>query len=146
LLIPGFNDSRDEIERLSAFIAGVSPDIPWHVTAFHADYKMHDHRDTTAEMLLAAATIGRENGLRYVYAGNLPGRVGELEHTCCAICGERVISRRGSLVLDYRLDSNGRCPACASPIPGRWSSTFSAQITSRPFVPATSRFRILGSA
>jgi pyruvate formate lyase activating enzyme len=146
LLIPGFNDSRDEIEGLTAFIAGVSRDIPWHVTAFHADYKMHDHRDTTAEMLLAAATVGRENGLRYVYAGNLPGRVGELEHTCCAACGERVISRRGYLVLDYRLDSNGRCPACASPVPGRWSPTFSAQITSRPFVPATSRFRILGSA
>ena len=146
LLIPGFNDSRDEIERLTAFIAGVSPDIPWHVTAFHADYKMHDHRDTTAEMLLAAAAIGRENGLRYVYAGNLPGRVGELEHTCCGVCGERVISRRGYLVLDYRLDSTGRCPECANRVPGRWSSSFSAQITSRPFAPATSRFRILGSA
>jgi pyruvate formate lyase activating enzyme len=146
LLIPGFNDSRDEIERLTTFIAGVSPDIPWHVTAFHADYKMHDHRDTTADMLLTAADIGRENGLRYVYAGNLPGRVGDLEHTCCAVCGERLISRRGYLVLDYRLDSSGRCPGCASPVPGRWSSSFSAQVTSRPFVPATSRFRILGSA
>jgi len=146
LLIPGFNDSRDELERLTTFIAGVSPDIPWHVTAFHADYKMQDHRDTTADMLTTAAAIGRANGLRYVYAGNLPGRVGELEHTHCPGCGERVISRRGYLILDYRLDSRGACPECATLVPGRWASNFSAQIASRPFLPATSRFRILDSA
>src|SRR5579872_38626 len=71
LLIPGFNDSRDEIERLTSFVASVSPDIPWHVTAFHGDYKMTDPENTTADMLLSAAEIGRANGLRYVYAGNL---------------------------------------------------------------------------
>src|SRR5499426_1570072 len=69
LLIPGFNDSRDELERLTSFVASVSPDIPWHVTAFHGDYKMTDPGNTTAAMLMAAAEIARANGLRYVYAG-----------------------------------------------------------------------------
>src|SRR5690349_19498258 len=84
LLIPGFNDSREELERLTSFIAGVSADIPWHVTAFHGDYKMTDPENTTAEMLLAAADVGRRNGLRHVYAGNLPGQVGDMEDTHCA--------------------------------------------------------------
>ena len=61
----------------------MSPDIPWHVTAFHGDYKMTEPPNTTAEMLLDAAAIGRRAGLRYVYAGNLPGQVGALEHTRC---------------------------------------------------------------
>src|SRR5262244_3650357 len=95
LLIPGFNDSRDELTRLTEFVASVSPDIPWHVTAFHADYKMTDPQNTTAEMLLAAAGIGHANGLRYVYAGNLPGCVGGLEDTICTQCGGRLIARWG---------------------------------------------------
>jgi pyruvate formate lyase activating enzyme len=145
LLIPGFNDSHDEIDRLTTFLAGVSPDIPWHITAFHADYKMQDRRDTTADMLSSAAAIGRTNGLRYVYAGNLPGRVGDLEDTHCPGCGACVVARRGYVVRDYRLDWNGHCRDCGTRIPGRWASEFSEQIASRPFVPATRRFRILGS-
>src|SRR5438874_12281127 len=78
LLIHGFNDSRDELMRLTSFIADVSPDIPWHVTAFHGDYKMTTPQDTTADMLQEAAAIGSANGLRYVYAGNRPGEVGDL--------------------------------------------------------------------
>ena len=65
----------------------MSPDIPWHVTAFHKDYRMSDPENTTPEMLMAAAEIGRRNGLRYVYAGNLPGRVGDLENTRCHSAG-----------------------------------------------------------
>ena len=76
LLIPGFNDAPEELTRLTAFLASVSPDIPWHVTAFHKDYRMSDPENTTPEMLMAAADIGKRNGLRYVYAGNLPGCVG----------------------------------------------------------------------
>ena len=75
---PGFNDSESELRALTAFLAGVSPDIPWHVTAFHQDYKMTDPANTTPAMLLRAARVGREAGLRYVYAGNQPGRVGDL--------------------------------------------------------------------
>ena len=133
LLIPGFNDSRDELRRLTAFVAGVSPDIPWHVTAFHGDYKMTDPPNTDAEMLLAAADIGRANGLRYVYAGNLPGQVGTLEDTHCAGCGELLVARYGYLVRSYRLTADGRCPACAAMVPGRWDPRFEGQIASRPF-------------
>src|SRR5712672_1200744 len=81
LLIPGFNGSDDELRGLTEFLVSVSPDIPWHVTAFHKDYKMSSPDDTSAEDLLRAAAIGREAGLRYVYAGNLPGQVSELENT-----------------------------------------------------------------
>jgi pyruvate formate lyase activating enzyme len=145
LLISGFNDSRDELDRLTTFLASVSPDIPWHVTAFHADYKMTDPPDTTADMLIAAAAIGRANGLRYVYAGNLPGQVGDLEDTRCASCGETLIARYGYYIREYHVTPDGRCPACASPVPGRWSAGFDGQIASRPFLPGTRRFTILGS-
>jgi pyruvate formate lyase activating enzyme len=143
LLIPGFNDGRDEIERLTSFVAGVSPDIPWHVTAFHGDYKMTGPQNTTAEMLLAAADIGRANGLRHVYAGNLPGRVGDLENTRCAACGEVVVSRYGYSIREYRLTADGCCPSCAAPVPGRWSVGFDGQVASRPFVPGSRRLTIL---
>ena len=132
LLIPGFNDSSDEITRLTEFLAGVSPDIPWHVTAFHGDYKMTEPGNTTAEMLLAAADIGRRSGLRYVYAGNLPGQVGDLEDTRCARCGETLVARSGYAIRDYRIAPGGCCPSCAQPVPGRWSAQFDGQITSRP--------------
>ncbi|HYM78406.1 MAG TPA: AmmeMemoRadiSam system radical SAM enzyme [Candidatus Dormibacteraeota bacterium] len=137
LLIPGFNDSDDELRRLTEFLAGISPDIPWHVTAFHTDYKMQgeDHRDTTVEDLLRAAEIGRQSGLRYIYAGNLPGAVGPWEDTRCPQCHETLIRRYGYLIEDYTLTRDGRCPHCSTQIPGRWAPEFAGQITSRPFVP-----------
>jgi pyruvate formate lyase activating enzyme len=137
LLIPGFNDSRDELRRLTEFVASVSPDVPWHVTAFHRDYKMTEPGDTTPEMLLAAAAIGRAAGLQHVYAGNLPGRVGSLEDTHCASCHDTLIARYGYYIRDYRITADGRCPKCAAAVPGRWSSQFGGQITSRPFVPGS---------
>ncbi len=137
LLIPGFNDSADEIRRLTEFLTGISPDIPWHVTAFHRDYKMQDdgQRDTSTEDLLCAAEIGRAAGLRYIYAGNLPGSVGDWEDTRCPHCSEVLIHRYGYLIEDYRLTPEGRCPRCALQIPGRWDTQFSGQITARPFLP-----------
>ncbi len=135
LLIPGFNDADDELERLTAFLAGVSPDLPWHVTAFHADYKMTDRRDTSADMLLRAAAIGRANGLRFVYAGNRPGRVGNLEHSACPNCGTRLIERRGYRIQAYRLTPDGACPSCGTAIPGRWDPGFSGQAVAGPFHP-----------
>ena len=135
LLIPGFNDSEKELRGLTEFIADVSRDIPWHVTAFHKDYKMEDPADTRPEDLLRAAQMGREAGLRYVYAGNLPGRVGELEDTCCQGCGAVLIRRYGYLIRDYKLTSDGKCSACATAIPGRWAETFGGQIADRPFFP-----------
>jgi pyruvate formate lyase activating enzyme len=132
LLIPGFNDGEDEVERLTSFVAAVSPDIPWHVTAFHKDYRMTDPDDTTPETLRRAAEIGRRNGLRFVYAGNLPGRVGDLENTRCAECGETLIERFGYFVRSYRLTPGGACPGCAAQVPGRWGAGFEGQITARP--------------
>src|SRR5262252_2126358 len=134
LLIPGFNDDRDELERLTAFVASVSPDIPWHVTAFHGDYKMTDPPNTTPEMLLAAAEIARASGLRYVYAGNLPGCVGDLEDTRCAACKQLLIERYGYLITGYFLTPRGCCPSCGASIPGRWDPAFRRQITASPFV------------
>ena len=137
LLIPGFNDSVDELRRLTEFLADISPDIPWHVTAFHTDYKMQgdDQRDTTVEDLLQAAEIGQAAGLRYIYAGNLPGMVGPWEDTRCPQCRETLIRRYGYLIKDYRLTPEGRCPHCACEIPGRWAAKFDRQITSHPFLP-----------
>ena len=143
LLIPGFNDSQAELEGLTTFLAGVSPLIPWHVTAFHQDYRMNDPANTTPAMLLRAAAIGHANGLKYVYAGNLPGRVGDLEHTRCHACRALLVERYGYLVQRYRLTSAGTCPECHAAIPGRWGPGFAGQITDRPFVPGTRRLRLL---
>ncbi|MGC1372065.1 MAG: AmmeMemoRadiSam system radical SAM enzyme [Candidatus Sulfotelmatobacter sp.] len=135
LLIPGFNDSPDELRRLTEFLVGISPDIPWHVTAFHGDYKMTDPRDTRVEDLLQAVEIGRESGLRYVYAGNLPGKVDRWEDTHCPQCDALLIERYGYLIEEYRLTPDGHCPECSASIPGHWSAKFEGQITWRPFVP-----------
>jgi len=143
LLIPGFNDSADEIDRLTSFVASVSPDIPWHVTAFHKDYRMNDPDNTTPEMLVSAAELGRRNGLRYVYAGNIPGRVGDFENTRCHQCRALLIERDGYQILQYRLTPAGSCPKCGTRIPGRWSSAFEGQISAAPFVPAILRLRQL---
>jgi pyruvate formate lyase activating enzyme len=127
LLIPGFNDDPEELKRLTAFVASVSPDIPWHVTAFHKDYKMTDPENTSAEDLLRAAEIGKKAGLRYVYAGNLPGMVGDWENTYCAECHELLIERYGFRVLTDRLTpAGGVCFKCGTAIPGFWK-----KITSR---------------
>jgi pyruvate formate lyase activating enzyme len=92
-------------------------------------------RDTNAEDLLRAVEIGQHSGLRYLYAGNLPGMVGHWEDTRCPQCCETLIRRHGYLIEDYRLTAAGRCPNCATEIPGRWSARFDGQITARPFLP-----------
>jgi pyruvate formate lyase activating enzyme len=135
LLIPGFNDGDEELRKMTAFLADVSLDIPWHVTAFHQDYKMTSALNTGPHDLLRAATIGREAGLRYVYAGNLPGKVKNLEDTHCHQCGETLIQRRGYLVETYRLTPKGDCPTCHTAVPGRWSNQFGGQIAASPFLP-----------
>ncbi len=132
LLVPGFNDSPDELQRLTGFVASVSPDIPWHVTAFHADYKMTSPEDTTPEMLIKASEIGRAEGLRFVYAGNIPGSVGGLEDTHCPSCRSVLISRTGYRIRYYQITPSGTCPRCDTPIPGRWSAQFEPQRSSWP--------------
>lgn len=126
LVIPGFNDDPVEMRDLARFIASVSPDIPWHVTAFHRDYQMDAARDTTADDLIRAAAIGREAGLRYVYAGNLPGGVGDLEDTRCPSCGATAVARRGFEVTVKALGDDGRCTACHAAIAGYWRTGWTA--------------------
>lgn len=120
LAIPGFNDSNEELWDAARFIAGVSRDIPWHVTAFHKDYKMTEPDNTDVGTLLRAAEIGREAGLHYVYAGNLPGRVEEYENTYCSNCRQPLIKRSGYVVLEYHLTPAGACPTCGTTLPGVW--------------------------
>src|ERR1700704_322238 len=121
LTIPGFNDSEDELRRAADFIASVSPDIPWHVTAFHQDYHMTENANTTAEQLIRACEIGRDAGLRYIYAGNLPGRVGRWENTYCPDCDELLVERYGYLIQQMKVTPSGQCPACGTNIPGIWA-------------------------
>lgn len=122
LVVPGFNDSNDELWDAARFLAGISPDIPWHVTAFHPDYHMTTHDFTPSESLVRAAEIGREAGLKHVYAGNLPGHVGEYEDTFCAGCGRVLIRRSAYVVREYRLDAQGACPSCRAPLAGIWTN------------------------
>jgi pyruvate formate lyase activating enzyme len=120
LLIPGFNDDPQELWDLAAYLASVSRDIPWHVTAYHPDYDCFENPPTRSEDLQRAADIGQEAGLNYVYAGNLPGRVGSLEDTLCPKCNAFLVKRRGYAILDYRISTEGKCPNCATPIAGVW--------------------------
>ena len=112
LVIPGFNDSEDELKRAADFIADVSPDIPWHVTAFHQDYHMQDKANTTDQQLMRACEIGRASGLRYIYAGNLPGRVGRWENTYCPHCDELLVERYGYIIRRMKVTPQGHCPSC----------------------------------
>jgi pyruvate formate lyase activating enzyme len=121
LVIPGWNDSEEELRGMARFLAGISRDLPWHVTAFHDDYKMRDRGRTPEETLLRAASIGKEAGLRFVYAGNLPGRVGNLENTYCPGCNALLVERYGFKILQNRI-ANGACPDCAHEIPGFWTA------------------------
>ena len=121
LVIPGFNDSTDELWDAARYLVSISPDIPWHVTAFHPDYKMTDPPPTPPQALQRAAEIAQEAGLRYVYAGNLPGKVGSLEDTYCSHCQARLVIRRGYTIQAYHITAQGACPKCGTPVPGVWT-------------------------
>jgi pyruvate formate lyase activating enzyme len=104
---------------------------------------MNDPANTTPEMLLRAASIARANGLKYIYAGNLPGQVGDLENTRCHACQALLVERFGYFVQQYRITPGGTCPDCHAAIPGRWAAKFEGQITDRPFLPGSRRLRTL---
>lgn len=118
LLIPGFNDSDAEIGAMAGFIAGLSPDIPWHLTAFHPDHLMTDAPPTPAATLLRARGIGAAKGLRYVYCGNIPGVKGQ--DTVCPSCGTTLIGREGFSVRKDLLGGKGTC-RCGFRVPGVWA-------------------------
>ncbi len=120
LVIPGFNDSPGELRDIAGFLVSISPNIPWHVTAFHQDYRMTEPANTGVETLLRAAEIGYTAGLNFVYAGNLPGHVGSYENTYCPSCHTLLIERSGFRVKHNNL-LDGSCPRCNMKIPGLWN-------------------------
>ncbi|MBT3313400.1 MAG: AmmeMemoRadiSam system radical SAM enzyme [Anaerolineae bacterium] len=122
LVVPDFNDSNAELWEAARFLAEISPNIPWHVTAYHRDYKRQSGDNTSAETLLRAADIGREAGLNYVYAGNAHGLAKEYESTYCPGCNKALIARRGFIIRDYNLTENGNCPHCGAAVAGVWTN------------------------
>jgi len=117
LLIPGRNDSDAEIDAETRWIAEeLGPDVPLHFTAFHPDYKMLDVQRTPATTLRRARTIALENGLQFVYTGNVHDPEGGT--TSCPGCGEAVVVRDWYDIRDYHLDAQGRCRSCGAPLVG----------------------------
>ena len=124
LVVPGFSDDPDDLKRMAEFLASVDPMMPWHVTAFHPDYKMNEgYRRTTAEDLLKIVDYAHNAGMRYLYLGNLPGQVGGWENTRCHNCNATLIRRQSFLVQQNRVGPDGRCPECAAAIPGVWGNS-----------------------
>ena len=111
LVIPGLNDSGDELRQIARFLAGISPDMGWHVSRFHPDFEMHDRGATPEQTIRRAVEIGREEGLNYIWAGNLPGRGNE--DSICRHCGETVIVRTHFSVNKVCLEGNG-CAHCGA--------------------------------
>jgi pyruvate formate lyase activating enzyme len=116
LIIPGWNDTDEELRGIASFIADkVGKETPWHVSRFHPTYKMLDRPATPVATLRRARQIGIDAGLRYVYEGNVPGEGGE--NTCCPACGKLLIRRSGFYVDENRIEM-GKCPDCATAIDG----------------------------
>ncbi|MBN2416830.1 AmmeMemoRadiSam system radical SAM enzyme [bacterium] len=117
LLIPGLNDSEQELADMALFIADLDPEIPWHISRFHPSYRMNDRPPTPVEAIISARQIGLDRGLRYVYTGNLPGEEGE--STFCPLCSALLIRRFGYSIMENRLE-HGKCPDCLAPVAGVW--------------------------
>jgi len=116
LVIPGLNDSADEFGQIAAFIRDeLGKETPWHISRFHPDYKLLHIPSTNPETIRNARKIGRDAGLRYVYAGNLPGDRGE--NTYCYKCDTLLIERDAFQITRNRI-KEGKCPACKAKIDG----------------------------
>jgi pyruvate formate lyase activating enzyme len=116
LVVPGMNDSEDELRDIAQFLAGaLGPETPWHVSRFHPDYQMYDRGPTPPETLRRAYDLGRQAGLYYVYVGNMPGA--RLEDTPCPNCGRTVVERWGFTVR-RRHTREGCCSYCGARIHG----------------------------
>jgi pyruvate formate lyase activating enzyme len=119
LVVPGLNDTPAELAAVAKFVASVSRDIPWHVTAFRGQYRMSRTPQTKPETLLRACEAGKGAGLNYVYAGNIPGQLGRWENTWCPSCDSLLVERSGFAVIRNVLAA-GKCPKCGLMIPGVW--------------------------
>ena len=118
LLIPGLNDSAEELRAMAAWLAEVDPDMPWHVTAFHPDYQMQDRPRTAQRDLARAYEVGKEAGLHYVYVGNVMDA--DRESTYCPKCGEKLIQRRWYSVRELWRE-RGTCSKCGHAVAGVWA-------------------------
>lgn len=116
LIVPGMNDDPKELTDIANFLVETGREIPWHVSRFTPRYQMQSTPPTPANTIRMALEIGRKAGLRYVYAGNLPGDPSE--HTRCYSCNEVLIEREGFQVLANRLDHKGCCSKCGNKIDG----------------------------
>ena len=117
LLIPGENDSSEEIDAAARWIAdNLGDDVPWHFSAFHPDYKMRDKPNTSTATLERARDIARDRGLRFVYTGNVRDPIGS--STWCDACGQRLIGRDGYVLGDWNLTDDGHCNRCGMACPG----------------------------
>ncbi len=119
LIVPGENDKPEELHAEAEFLASIDRDMPWHVTAFHPDYRMLDKEPTAPEILLRAREIGRAAGLRHVYAGNIPFSYSQYETTWCPNCGKALIERMGFSLMSNNV-SKGACRFCRTRIGGVW--------------------------
>jgi pyruvate formate lyase activating enzyme len=119
LVVPELNDSPEELRDIARFIASVDKNIPWHVTAFHENYKMYGVGNTKLNTLLNAGNIGKEEGLRFVYVGNVHGHAPEWENTYCPECNTLLIERCGFRISQNNV-ADGACPECNTIIPGVW--------------------------
>ena len=117
LIIPGFNDSENELKEIAQFLVTISPDLPWHISAFYPNYKMLDVPSTPKETILKAYHIGKEAGLKYVYTGNIPDS--NYESTYCPNCGFKLIERWGIEMIENNLLGD-KCPKCGTKIAGRF--------------------------
>ena len=117
LLIPGLNDSKEELKDIAEFIAGLDSSIPWHISRFHPTYQLKNRPSTPPESIRSARDIGYKAGLKYVYTGNLPGDDGE--NTFCHGCKSLLINRLGFSIRDNRI-TKACCPRCSTEIPGVW--------------------------
>jgi pyruvate formate lyase activating enzyme len=115
LIIPGMNDSHEELRDIARFVASTGVEVPWHVSRFHPDYRMQDRKATPLETLRMARQLGGEAGLRYVYCGNVPGEEGENTH--CYMCKALLIKRWGFEVMENRI-RQAKCPDCSTPVNG----------------------------
>lgn len=116
LIVPGHNDREEDLREIARFIkTEVGEDTPWHISRFYPHYKMRDLPPTPIETLKRAYEIGKEEGLNYIYLGNVPGMG---ENTYCHNCGKLLIKRWGYEILEYNLTEDGRCPECGAKIPG----------------------------
>lgn len=114
LVVPGENDSEEELSGIAEFIAGVEKNIPWHVSRFHPDYKFTEHQATPESTLKKALDIGKSKGLKYIYLGNV---IGSGNDTHCHNCGQLLVKRDIFSVLEYNI-KKGRCSFCNAVIPG----------------------------